>query len=142
MQEFLKNMSVHYNIVIFTASISSYAEAVTNLLDKNRLYIQYILSREHCFLTKNGFFIKDLRIIRNGDLRDMIIIDNLLHSFVFQINNGIPILEWNNDEDDRELYYMQKHLIKLSQCEDVRSINKATLKLFELINLDLNESIS
>jgi CTD small phosphatase-like protein 2 len=47
--------------------------------------------------TKNGFFIKDLRIIANKHLKDMLIVDNLAHSFGFQIENGIPILEYHND---------------------------------------------
>ena len=33
--------------------------------------------------TKNGFFIKDLRILNNKELKDIIIVDNLAHSFGF-----------------------------------------------------------
>lgn len=33
--------------------------------------------------TKNGFFIKDLRIVANKNLKDMLIVDNLAHSFGF-----------------------------------------------------------
>lgn len=33
--------------------------------------------------TKNGFFIKDLRIIKNRELKDIVIVDNLAHSFGF-----------------------------------------------------------
>ena len=33
--------------------------------------------------TKNGFFIKDLRIIANKELKNMLIVDNLAHSFGF-----------------------------------------------------------
>jgi CTD small phosphatase-like protein 2 len=33
--------------------------------------------------TKNGFFIKDLRIVGNKLLKDMVIVDNLAHSFGF-----------------------------------------------------------
>ena len=50
--------------------------------------------------TKNGFFIKDLRIISTKHLKDIVIVDNLAHSFGFQIENGIPILEWFNDQND------------------------------------------
>ena len=53
--------------------------------------------------TKNGFFIKDLRIIANKQLKDILIVDNLAHSFGFQIENGIPILEYHNDQNDCEL---------------------------------------
>lgn len=31
--------------------------------------------------TKNGFFIKDLRILKDVDLKKTILVDNLSHSF-------------------------------------------------------------
>jgi CTD small phosphatase-like protein 2 len=64
--------------------------------------------------TKNGFFIKDLRIIKNRDLKDMVIVDNLLHSFGLQIDNGIPILEFIDNKDDKELEHLEKYLIHIS----------------------------
>ena len=51
--------------------------------------------------TKNGFYIKDLRIIKKKPIEKMIIVDNLAHSFGFQIENGVPILEWHNDKNDQ-----------------------------------------
>ena len=50
--------------------------------------------------TKNGFFIKDLRILKDRKLQDIVIVDNLVHSFGFQLDNGVPILEWQNDSKD------------------------------------------
>lgn len=47
--------------------------------------------------TKNGFFIKDLRIVSNRSLKDIILVDNLVHSFGLQVDNGIPILEYKNN---------------------------------------------
>lgn len=64
--------------------------------------------------TKNGFFIKDLRTLKDVDLSSSIIVDNLAHSFGLQIDNGIPILEWNSDEKDEELKYLTEYLIKAS----------------------------
>ena len=42
-----------------------------------------ILSRNFCLETKKGLYIKDLRIISNRSLKDLIIVDNLSHSFAF-----------------------------------------------------------
>ena len=33
--------------------------------------------------TKNGFFIKDLRIVNDSDLKNTVLVDNLSHSFGF-----------------------------------------------------------
>lgn len=82
--------------------------------------------------TKNGFFVKDLRIIKNRELKNMILVDNLAHSFGFQINNGIPILEWhNNKKKDMELKYLLDYLLEILYADDVREFNKKRLKLHE-----------
>jgi len=54
-----------YTIYIFTASSEAYADAIINHIDPNREYISGVLTRNNCMETKNGFFIKDLRIIGN-----------------------------------------------------------------------------
>lgn len=41
----------------------------------------------------------------------MVLVDNLAHSFGFQIENGIPILEWHNDRSDNELRHLLAYLI-------------------------------
>ncbi len=53
--------------------------------------------------THNGFYIKDLRIIKNRTLKDIILVDNLVHSFGLQIDNGIPILEYLKGKQDKQL---------------------------------------
>lgn len=89
--------------------------------------------------TKNGFIIKDLRIFQNRNLQDMIIVDNLAHSFSFQLNNGIPLLEWQSDRNDQELKYLYKYLKKVYQYPDVRTLNREYLKLEELGDLRIED---
>lgn len=69
---FLERMAKHYELVVFTASISQYANPLLDQLDKAHL-ITHRLFREHC-VHANGLYIKDLkRLGRN--LKDMIIVD-------------------------------------------------------------------
>lgn len=89
--------------------------------------------------TKNGFFIKDLRILKNKNLKSTVIVDNLAHSFGFQIENGIPILEWHDDKNDAELKYLIPYLLECAQVDDVRTFNKNKLKLMELIDAKLED---
>ncbi len=89
--------------------------------------------------TKNGFFIKDLRVIKNRDLKNIFLCDNLSHSFGFQIDNGIPILEFHNDKKDRELKYLIDYLLEALYADDIREFNKKKLKLNELANLTTEE---
>ena len=90
--EFLESMSEIYNIYVFTAGTQDYAEPIVNYLNQKKKTILGVLHRKNCMETHNGFFIKDLRIISNKELKDIVIIDNLAHSFGLQLENGIPIL--------------------------------------------------
>jgi len=60
-----------------------YAKAICKLLDPNENFIDFVLGRNDCMITKNNFFIKDLRILKDRDLKDIIIVDNFVHSFGF-----------------------------------------------------------
>ena len=86
-------------------------------------------------MTKKGIYIKDLDIINNRDLKNMVIVDNNAHSFALQLDNGIPILEWKDDRADRELKYILHYLLELAGSEDVRTFNRKFLKLEELSNI-------
>lgn len=132
-------MSQIYEIYIFTASTLYYAKSIIDFLDPGNKYISGILDRTKCLKTKNGFFIKDLRIIKNRELKNMIIVDNLAHSFGFQIDNGIPILEWHDSFKDQELIYLRDYLREVAIVEDVREFNKNRLKLNELGNMRKEE---
>ena len=125
-------MSQKYEIIIFTASTQYYADAIINHIDPENKYISYVLTRKHCMQTKNGFFIKDLRIIKNRDLKDMVIVDNLLHSFGLQIDNGIPILEFIDYKRDEELKHLERYLNRLYDAEDVRVFNRRELRLKDI----------
>jgi CTD small phosphatase-like protein 2 len=85
-------MSSYYNIYVFTAGTHDYAEPIITYLNQKKKTILDFLHRKNCMETQNGFFIKDLRIIQNRELKDIIMVDNLAHSFGLQVTNGIPIL--------------------------------------------------
>ena len=97
-----------------------------NLIDPQGTLIDFRLYREHCFETNEGIFIKDLRVIRNRDLKDVILVDNSVYSFGFQLNNGVPIIPYFNDPNDQELVYLAQYVLSLSLEDDVREQNNIT----------------
>ena len=74
--------------------------------------------------TEEGVYIKDLRIISNRNLKDIVIIDNAVYSFGFQLDNGIPILPFYEDKTDEEMLHLIYYLKCLSQFDDIRDQNK------------------
>ena len=87
-------------------------------LDPNSQYIQHRLFRENC-VNVEGVFIKDLRVI-NRNLSDIILVDNAAYSFSFQIENGIPIIPFYDNNEDKQLKDLTNLLIKMHNCNDVR----------------------
>lgn len=81
-------------------------------LDPTGELIEYRLYRDSCMATEEGVYIKDLRIIKNRNLKDIVIIDNAVYSFGFQLDNGIPILPFYEDKTDEEML----HLIYYLKC--------------------------
>ena len=116
-KEFFEKMSQIYEIVIFTASISKYAGPLLDILDKDK-FCSYRLFREHCTLI-NTSFAKDLKKL-GRNLKDVIIVDNSPMAYLLNTENGIPILTWFDNKNDKELYKISPLLEFLSQVNDVR----------------------
>lgn len=95
-------MKDRYEVMIFTASHSCYANEILDYLDPERELIQHRLYREHCFISQEGYFVKDLRIL-NRPMKDVILIDNAAYSYAFQLDNGVPILPYFKGKHDYEL---------------------------------------
>ena len=117
-EEFLKEVSNHFEIVIFTASMRKYAAPLLNELDRGN-YCTHKLYREHCSMF-NGTICKDMTRL-GRDLKDVIIVDNNPRCYALHMSNGINIKSWVNDFEDRELERILpilKFIIK--QHNDVR----------------------
>lgn len=128
----LRFLSQYYEIYVFTSATKDYANKIMDILDPEKTIINGALHRSHCLLTKTGFYVKDLRVVTNRNLNDMIIVDNLSHSFAFQIDNGIPILPWYDDPKDCELKYLAQYLCRIVKYKDIRVANRRYFRLSEL----------
>ena len=71
------------------------------------------------------YYVKDLRVF-DIPMEKIVIVDNSILSFVYQINNGIPILPFYSNENDNELHELKMYLNFLTQVKDVtREIQKS-----------------
>jgi Dullard-like phosphatase family protein len=117
-QEFLTELSHFFELVIFTASLSKYADPLISQLDPHKV-TDHRLFREHCTYIDGGY-VKDLsKLGRN--MRNIIIVDNAPVSYSLQTSNGIPIKSWFDDKRDKELYRLLPILKNLSGFYDVRT---------------------
>ena len=78
--QFLKRMHKIYELVIFTASLSKYAEPLMENLDPQKM-CSYLLFREHCTFF-NSAYVKDLTRL-GRPMKDIIIVDNSPVAYLF-----------------------------------------------------------
>ena len=116
---FLKKMGELYEIVVFTASLSKYADPVLDKLDIHKV-VSHRLFRESCYNHK-GNYVKDLSQL-GRPLTDTIILDNSPASYIFHPNNAVPVSSWFNDPHDTELTDLCPFLSDLRVVDDVRGV--------------------
>lgn len=68
---------------MFTASHSCYANKIIDYLDPEKTLINHRLFRDNCITSTDKFHVKDLRILANRELKDVILVDNQLYSYSF-----------------------------------------------------------
>ena len=120
---FLKELSKHFEIVLFTAAEEDYTDIVLKELNKNN-YISYILCRKYTELN-NGSYIKDLSKL-GRDLSKVVIVDNNKDNFSLQPENGLFISSYFGEQNDNELYLLCGDLMKIieTQPDDIRPLIK------------------
>lgn len=124
-EEFIEKMSKLYEIVIFTASLSKYANPLLDKLDSKKL-CSFRLFREHCSFINNAY-VKDLKNL-GRDMKDVIIVDNSPVTYSLNVENGFPIKTWIDDITDRELIKIIPILEYLSKVNDVRDYIKLMIE--------------
>ena len=128
--ELIANLSKKYEIAIFTAGSEEYAQKiVSGYIDPDREYIKAIVSQKHCVPNVGGVYVKDLRVIADRKIEEMLIVDNSIVSFAFQLANGIPVSPYCGDDDEMELLYLEEYLLDLCKEDDILKANRENIGL-------------
>lgn len=80
-------------------------------------------------------YIKDLKIFKNRNIKDMIIIDNSLIALYPNINNGILIKSYYGDKNDQEFKNLLPFLLEIKDCPNVWDQLSHKFSLNKMINL-------
>ena len=122
----IREIKKKYYIVVYTASHNNYADAVLDFLDPENCIFEGRLYRKDCIqaqIDETKFYVKDLDIFKNFNLKDIVIIDNSVLSFAYHLNNGIPIVPYYNSKEDSELIILSKYLLFIADSNDLRKCN-------------------
>ena len=122
LKHFLDEVSKYFDLAIFTAAMKNYADTIIDFIDPKNEYFQFRLYREACIPIQNKLYIKDLRIIKDYDPSNVILMDNSLYSFMNQPSNGMLVNSFYTNHDDNQLVNAKNFLIDhIYPCEDVRT---------------------
>jgi len=138
--EFLLRASKCYEIVIFTASLSKYADPLLDKLDIHNV-IAHRLFRESCVIHGTAY-VKDLRKL-GRKLKDSIIVDNSPPSYLFQPTNAVPIASWFDDQTDTQLLdFCPVIETTMKDIDDVRKLLDANNKSFRWLCNQAHQPLS
>lgn len=110
-------------------------------LDPREQYVHHRLFRESCVQTPEGIYIKDLRILANRELSDVVLVDNAAYSFGYQIENGIPIIPFYYNKKDQELRHLVTYLKSLVNVKDLREEIRQTFKFHRFTEFDSSDKL-
>lgn len=130
--EFLDFCNQHFELIIFTASCSDYADPIIDYIEKEKSYFKYRFYREHC-LNYGNLFLKDLSIF-GKPLSKTMIVDNNLLSFSHYLNNGVLVSSFTNESDDLDLCSLIEYFKTLLGASDVRTEIEGTFGFNKLLN--------
>ncbi len=140
LKEALTEISKNFFVIVFSSSTKYISDMVINLFDPHNKLIKVRLYEENCvrsLINKEFVNIKDIRIL-SVPLTKVVIIDNSVLSFAFQIKNGIPILPYFNSKTDNELKILVSYLTHLSQFDDIQEENGTVFGLEKLLDNEEN----
>ena len=80
-KQMLEHVNKYYEVAVFTASHKWYADVILDHIDPKGIYFQHRFYRESCIKTTDNVYVKDLRVLRNVNLKDMLLVDNAVYSF-------------------------------------------------------------
>lgn len=123
-----------YELVVWTAGVKDYATPILDEIDKDGVFFKKRMFREEC-IKADQFFIKDLDIILDRPKESMVIVDNSILSFAFDLANGVPINSYMGTEDeDKDLLYLVGFLEEAFYQKDMRKACEESFKLQYLLS--------
>jgi CTD small phosphatase-like protein 2 len=129
---FLQRAAQLFEVVVFTASQRVYAEQLLDVIDPGRRLIRHRVYRDSCVLWE-GNYLKDLTVL-GRDLAHTLIVDNSPQAFGFQLDKGVPIESWYDDDGDTELLRLLPFLESVARADDVRPAIRAHFQLRKAVD--------
>jgi len=131
LKEFLKDMQDYYELIVYTSADKDYADEIIDFIESDRQYFAHRLYNSQCLIKENLYVFKELDLLcYNRNLKNILIVDNIVRNYSLDIKNGIPILDYEGSTDDLELVYLASYLRKLANEDNPQEAIRADLANF------------
>ena len=80
-------------------------------------------------------------MFKNIELKNILLVDNAVYSFGQQLANGIPIVSFKEDPEDREFEFLIPQLEECAKYDDVRDYFRQRFHLEMIFNTPLDNWI-
>ena len=94
-EEFIKDLSQYYELVVYTSQLPTYADPILDRLDPQRL-VQYRLYRDSTRYV-NGKHVRDLSKL-NRDLKQVLLVTSDADAYALQPENAVKLPKWTTAE--------------------------------------------
>lgn len=87
--------------------MSWFAGPIIDYIDPHGRLVQHRFYQDYTRTLDDGqggtLFVKDLDLFTAGEVKrdNILLIDNFIYSFAFNLENGIPVQHWYGDPNDR-----------------------------------------
>ena len=116
----LEELSKHYELALYSSGRKAYVERIAQLIDPQQKYFSHILSREYTLLDPKTRMLKKHLGLFDRNEANKIIIDNR-ESGIEDIDNLLPIPDFDPEYPDSMLLSLSKYLLSIVDGEDVRN---------------------
>jgi CTD small phosphatase-like protein 2 len=138
---FLEAASQEFELMIYTSGTEDYARRILDQLDPKGVFFRHRLYRSSCmWLDSLGGFTKDLARF-NRPMGRIVLVDDDRMNFVAQLQNGVPIKAFYDDENDTALTALGSLLQRIKNEPDVRPFLTRSFNLENLLRDDREKLI-
>lgn len=121
--------------------MKDYATPILDQIDPEKTIFKHRMFRTECCKV-DQFFIKDLDVIMDREKQNVVIVDNSILSFAFDLPNGVPINSYmGTEDDDKDLLYMVSFLEEAFFKQDLRVACEESFKLQYLLSTISNDVV-
>lgn len=134
--QFLKSVSGCFSLALWSAGSDKYVQNIFEKVFPQEICFDFIWARSRCdfegyseeFLSENDLYSKNLNVLKRFgyDMERVLILDDSPSICLKNKKNSIHIQPFLGSDADKELFYLNKYLLKISKEKNVMELDTSS----------------